>query len=407
MIVFFINGLGVSFILPIVPELFGNTSVSLFVDTDVASLRNLFYSLTFALAILGSLIGLPLWGGLSDLVGRKPVLMIGLLGHSLGYFLCAWAISHHAPGIFLLGRFIAGLFVACYVVAQAIMADISEGSDDKIRKMRWPMLASTSGFVLGPLLPMVAYMIPGFINHRVALPFYLAGCLSLINMTFIWSAFSETNLSREVVKKKISSQILEQFTFILRKKTIHRIAIIYIFYQIGYGGYIQSLPLFLKRNLEMTQQSLSLFYVSLALAMTFTSLIIQPIVMRKFDIVKNIGSLGICMGIFVCLVGLSFNATLIWILNIAMVVVSMLLGVAFLTLISNSVQENEQGKVMGGFGALSSCAWLLVALLMGWMISIGLHFMLLFSGFALIIAAIGYMGTTNQRVESRVESQTS
>ncbi len=90
----------------------------------------------------------PLWGGLSDRIGRKPVLLIALFGSLLAY--AGWALAPTLL-IFLLTRAFMGLFGSQLTLATTIIADRLPPSR---RAHGLGMLGATAGggFIVGPLL---------------------------------------------------------------------------------------------------------------------------------------------------------------------------------------------------------------------------------------------------------------
>lgn len=97
---------------------------------------------------LGQLIASPLWGRLSDRVGRKPVLIVGLIGGVISYFWIA-----HANTVYDLGaaRLFGGLMAGNVGAAFAAAADLA---DDKTRARNMGMLGAAVGlgFIGGPAL---------------------------------------------------------------------------------------------------------------------------------------------------------------------------------------------------------------------------------------------------------------
>lgn len=89
----------------------------------------------------------PIWGDWSDKIGRKPILVAGILGSIIGY--AGWA---YAPtlGWFLVARAVVGLFGTQLTVATAIIADTMKPED---RAKGLGILGATAGlgFILGPL----------------------------------------------------------------------------------------------------------------------------------------------------------------------------------------------------------------------------------------------------------------
>jgi MFS transporter, DHA1 family, tetracycline resistance protein len=96
----------------------------------------------------GQLISSPLWGRLSDRVGRKPVLIAGLIGGVLSYLWIARAISVEELGA---ARLFGGLMAGNVGAAFAAAADLA---DDKTRARNMGLLGAAVGFgfIAGPAL---------------------------------------------------------------------------------------------------------------------------------------------------------------------------------------------------------------------------------------------------------------
>jgi DHA1 family tetracycline resistance protein-like MFS transporter len=97
---------------------------------------------------LGQLIASPLWGRLSDRVGRKPILIIGLLGGVVSYLWLARAGSVEELGA---ARLFGGLMAGNVGAAFAAAADLA---DDKTRARNMGLLGAAVGFgfIAGPAL---------------------------------------------------------------------------------------------------------------------------------------------------------------------------------------------------------------------------------------------------------------
>ena len=103
----------------------------------------------------------PIWGRLSDRVGRRPILIVGLLGSAISYVVFAYAGS---VSLLLLSRVMAGVGGANIPVAQAYVADISP-RDRLAGNMGLIGAAFGLGFIFGPaiggVLAPVAPELPG------------------------------------------------------------------------------------------------------------------------------------------------------------------------------------------------------------------------------------------------------
>lgn len=102
----------------------------------------------FGLYSLGQLFGAPLWGALSDRIGRRPVLLATLAANAGANVLLALASSSWELGA---SRFVSGLAAGNISAAYAYLTDITSDAD---RPKALGMLGAAFGlgFILGPAL---------------------------------------------------------------------------------------------------------------------------------------------------------------------------------------------------------------------------------------------------------------
>lgn len=163
-----IDIIGWGIIIPVVPKL-----IEELIHADISEAARYGGWLSFAYAFV-QFVCSPLVGNLSDRYGRRPVLLISLLGFSIDYIFLALS-----PSIWWLfiGRIIAGITGASVTTASAYIADIST---DKDRAKNFGMIGAAFGlgFIIGPVLGGVL----GHYGSRV--PFYAAAVLCLLNFLY-------------------------------------------------------------------------------------------------------------------------------------------------------------------------------------------------------------------------------
>ncbi len=116
----------------------------------------------------------PVMGELSDRYGRRPILLLSLIGLSLDYLLHAFATT--IVWLFI-GRIFAGICGASFTTANAYIADISS-EEDRAKNFGLIGAAFGLGFIIGPAIGGIL----GDIATR--LPFYVAAVLSFANFLF-------------------------------------------------------------------------------------------------------------------------------------------------------------------------------------------------------------------------------
>jgi len=117
------------------------------------------------------MVAAPLWGRLSDRIGRKPVLIAALIGSSIGSLVTGLA---GVLWVLFLGRVLDGASGSSYAVGQAAVADLAQPAD-RPRLLGLLAAAFGMGFVAGPLIGSIAVL-----GGR-ELPFFVAAALAAGN----------------------------------------------------------------------------------------------------------------------------------------------------------------------------------------------------------------------------------
>jgi len=170
----FIDLLGFGIVLPLLPrygEAFDAHGVVL------GLLMSSFSAMQFVFA--------PVWGRVSDRVGRRPILILGLAGSTVSYALFGYATSLGADGMLLglsaltwlfITRIGAGIAGATIPTAQAYIADVT-GPKERAKGMALIGAAFGIGFTFGPLLG--AFFVSDEVGAAPsAAPGYIASVLS-------------------------------------------------------------------------------------------------------------------------------------------------------------------------------------------------------------------------------------
>ena len=125
----------------------------------------------------------PMWGRISDRVGRKPVIMIGILGLSLSFLLMGVSSS---LWMLFVARIIGGILSSANMpTVMAYVADITS-PEDRGKGMGVVGAATGLGFVFGPAIGGV------FSKINLTMPFYIAGVTSLITFFLVWFLLKES-----------------------------------------------------------------------------------------------------------------------------------------------------------------------------------------------------------------------
>ena len=139
----------------------------------------------------------PFWGGLSDRVGRRRVLLCTIGLNAGGYLVWVLAGSFE---LFLLSRLLGALASANISVASAAVADLADRKN-RAKAMGMMGAAVGLGFITGPALGAAYTVMPrldgggtpgGLALNPFSTPALIALTLAVLNLVFVWRSFGET-----------------------------------------------------------------------------------------------------------------------------------------------------------------------------------------------------------------------
>lgn len=144
----------------------------------------------------------PLFGKWSDRIGRKPVLVVSIIGTAIGFVILG---SAHTVWMLLLGRIIDGASGGNISTAMACIADVTT-KENRSRNMGLVGAAFGLGFMIGPALGGILSK-----HFGLATPFYFAAGLALLNAFLVWLRLPETLTLESRARAKERATIGEVF----------------------------------------------------------------------------------------------------------------------------------------------------------------------------------------------------
>lgn len=374
----FIDLLGFGIIIPIIPfylEKLQPENVAITLGWLVAS-----YS-------IAQFIFSPIFGKLSDRVGRRPVILFGLIGSAI-----AFAVFGFATSIFVIfiSRIMAGVFTAATLpTARAYIAD-SAPEEKKTQSFALIGIAFGLGFSIGPALGGVLSTLDIFGLTPHAIPSYFAAILSLLNFigAIIWLPESLTKALRDFPSKARRNLIGSiKYTFSLPNVGI--IIISFLAMNFVFSGFEAMFPFF-ANNVSggaIREKEIGYIFGIIGVFMIIVQGgLLRPLSKRYDDITLiRIGLALLAIGFFFLPFANSF-----WTISIAALPMSA--GVAIISPavsagIAKRTPAEYQGEVMGANSGLNSLTRIFGPLIAGFLFEFNIFWNLIM-GFVVVSLAL-------------------
>lgn len=363
-----IDIMGSNITLPLLPALLISSGNILLPAGFDESCRYMLYGLCMAAWPLGIFLGTPYLSSLSDTYGRKRILILALLGTAIALIVSALSIIAGSFLLFLLSRFVNGFFSGTFSIAQASVSHMSENYHDKLRKLGWLSFAGTIGAMLGPLLS--GYLVKnGHSGLNLSLPFGVAALFCFINITSLYFWFKEPQYLQRASERfqlnRLIQQVYTNLKFIFVDQRTRTCMILFSLLQLGWGAFIQSLPLLLSTQFHLSVHRISLFFMTLAMSLGIAQLTLRPLLTKWLQPMPLFMTAACLLGLSAFILAFSKNLYLTYTLASFSVMIEMIAYTGIISLFSNAVSTTEQGKVMGGTAAIFGITWMISGILTG------------------------------------------
>jgi MFS family permease len=415
-LVVFVDLLGFGIVLPLLP-LFGKSYVaplfpegSPLVGAVVGLLMASFSAMQFVF--------LPVWGRISDRIGRRPVLLIGLAGSVFFYALLGVALTmpteHAAWGLTLLfiSRIGAGISGATIGTAQAVIADTTT---PERRKVGMSMIGAAFGigFTFGPLIGAACRRwgknMPELVGYSAAGLSFLALLLGLLLLRET-RVFGTTAPFRRLID-------VRAINYVLGHPALAPVILVFFLASLGFGGFETTLALINQNTLKLEEDTNFLLFAFVGFVLVLAQGGLYRPLARRFSettfmtlgiILMGLGVLGVGGLNVVAYQGyLSQDERITWLLTSTTFAV---IGFAFLTpsaqaLISRRADPERQGEILGVNQATASLARILGPIL--WLSLYELtadHLLPYLLGGGLVLVMLPMMGRV-ERGGARVDSR--
>jgi DHA1 family tetracycline resistance protein-like MFS transporter len=288
---------------------------------------------------VAQLIATPFWGKISDLYGRRPLILAGLAFSALSYVLFGLATT---VTVLFISRLVQGASGGTIAVAQAYVADTT-APERRAQVLGWLSAATGAAFMIGPAIGSWAFQWGG---HSA--PGFVAAGFCVVNLTFALRFLPEPGAVRGSAPE--SSFTVPPLGEVLRSVLRTPLAQMIAIYFLGMGAFASItaiFPLFLEHRFGIDETTVGYVFLLVgAVSVLVRGLAVGPLVHRFSEpAVSRVGAVLLSSGLLVAAFADTYP-----LLILAIVGISSGTGTLFpplAALISRSTPAEAQGSTLG------------------------------------------------------------
>jgi MFS family permease len=303
----------------------------------------------FAILIfpLAQSLGAPIFGALSDRIGRKKTFLISIGGTIIGNAIMGAAFHWGGFSWVLIGRLLAGFFAGNLTLCLASLADMSHTLKHKVHN--FSLLAAVGG------VSYICAIVSGdlFARFSPSFPFWLSAILGLFNITLLLILFQETHIIKNS-KPFGFWKIIRAIERLFDSRQLNLLYLCFFLFMMTWVPSLQHLPQHLTEQFDFSEQSILIFLTALGLlwsgtnwllsryAPLFTSRVLYRLLLLLACFLAFAGTLPDPFFFITAIVITNIGAALTW--------TYLFVG------ISNQASMADQGEVLGVSQAIGSIA---------------------------------------------------
>ncbi|MDF1654385.1 MAG: MFS transporter [Coxiellaceae bacterium] len=397
--------LGASIAYPILPVIFMHPEQAGVISTQLSqNWRAILLGVTLATYPLGQFIGAPLLGAMSDKFGRKPILLLSMLGACAGYLVTVISLLSHNLTLLIISRFITGVMEGNIAIARSIATDL-ETIPKQISLGRINAV-SAIGYVIGPLIGGVLSDNHLYHGFNYAIPFYVAmltTLLSIVLTTWLLKESHQASTTQPFRLKELN--IFGRVVELCHNPTIKRLLITSTVFTLGIDIYYEFGPVYLTSKWDMSAAMISVYNLVLSVTLAIGSLL-PYYLSKRFNIQTAIKACMLLSALFLVLMVVFATKGSVFVLFGLSGFSITVVNVNLMVLLSDNASKETQGEILGTQLGLRMLGDAIICLLGGFLVASSISAPLLFSAIAAALAFVYYhLRFNNRTVPSIPESQ--
>jgi MFS transporter, DHA1 family, tetracycline resistance protein len=335
----------------------------------------------------------PALGALSDKYGRRPILLICMLGTAVGFLLLG---AGGALWVLFLGRIIDGITGGNMSVTFAFIADVTPpGQRGKFFGMLGAIMGI--GFIVGPAIGGV------LAQFGVEAPFYAAAALALVNVVYGFFFMPESLPKEKRTQLKLAAlNPFSAFANVLSVPQLRWLLIAIFLFTVPFAALSVNISLLAKDNLNWDAAGIGAIFALVGFTDIFVQGVLLQVMLTKFG--ESAVAIG---GLILEIVGYALMASVVLLASpilmmVGTIVLAMgdgLLGPSINGLLSRAAGADSQGQVQGGNQSVQSLARIAGPFVGGLMYANMGHASPFLSGIVITLLAIAAIMTALPRIK--------
>ena len=388
--ILFLSEFATGLVSPFFTFLFFSSNSTFFPAMVSDAERAMAFGIFLALYKFAGMICNPVFGSLSDILGRKITTVITVLGMFILAVATIIAIILQSMWTFIIGATLFSFLFATKPICTAAINDISFKDDNKIKNQALVQFWIGLGVSIGPI-------IGGYIGDVTVLGYYyiLPFIILLICSSYLY--FHSRFLMKETLRKRERSRIGEQFNFdpikaIFKSKLFVTLLFIHVLNQLSWGTYYDFIPAVAKTVFDYDVKTVGILMGGIGACLILTSGLVIPLFPKKISGSKLIfsscftGFIGVSIAYLASFFPSSALANILfWLSALPVAGGDVVLFCYLICRFSESLEKKYQGTVVGFIYITGFGMWSLSAPLGGWLMKWTLNGALLMAPFSMLI----------------------
>lgn len=398
-----IDMIGIGVLIPVIPQLLGESGSSAFLlDPSQEKLGFILLGFLSAIYPIAMFFAAPILGALSDKYGRRPVLLISILGTAVGYFLFTWAIVIKNIPLLFFSRLVDGLTGGNISTVQA---SITDQVDPEHRAKAFGLMGATFGigFILGPFIGgklADPHVLPWF---NASTPFLFAGILAFVNFLSIYLFFVETNMHIDKDRViKFFSSVSNLFKIKKLNHELRYLLIVSFLFNAGFAFFTSFFNVYLTNHFNFSVGEIGNFFGYIGICSILTQLVVVRYVSNKFSHISILRFAYPAVAIATMLYLLPDQSWWLFVITPFFAIPNGLQMANFSALLAKRTPPNQRGETLGISSSFNSLGQALPPLFAGFIaVAFSSAAPIWIAGFFLLLAATVFW-MTEKDVEASI-----